>query len=329
MLRTVKKNDQLQSAVARDSAVTAFQTYLKTEKQASEHTTAGYFRDLCQFAAVVYGSEAIRFDWGRIDTLRAKQYVRQLQTMGLSPASIQRKLSTLRSFCRFLIRQGTLSVNPFSSISARSGGRRLPKVLSIEETGRLLSAPIERLKKQLDQSDSKAADARFRAIRDTAILEIIYSGGLRISEAVGLDYGDLDLLSRTFRVRGKGKKERLCALGEPALKALRDYFLERERMGLGDRRSPGAVFLNRRGGRLTARSMQRALKDYLLEAGLSPDMTPHKLRHSFATHLLDAGADLRSVQELLGHANLSTTQIYTHVSSQRMIQVYRQAHPRA
>ncbi|MDT8392161.1 MAG: tyrosine recombinase [Lentisphaeria bacterium] len=325
----MKKNHHVQSAVAQDPAVRGFQTYLRSEKQVSEHTLAGYYRDLCQFADVTWGDGAGDFDWGSLDAARARQYVRHLQTMGLAAASVRRKLSTLRSFCRFLVRQGVLSSNPFTTVSTRNSGRRLPKVLSVEETGRLLSAPMSRLGGQSSASDTKAADARFRAVRDTAILEIIYSGGLRISEAVGLDFDDLDLLSRTFRVRGKGKKERLCALGEPALDALRDYFLEREKMGLGGRRSPGPVFLNRRGGRLTARSMQRALKDYLLEAGLPPDMTPHKLRHSFATHLLDAGADLRSVQELLGHANLSTTQIYTHVSSQRMIQVYRQAHPRA
>lgn len=325
----MEKKTDLKSAVARDPAVSAFHTYLRSEKQASEHTVAGYYRDLCQFVDLTWGPDTNPFDWRSIDTPRARQYVRQLQTMGLAPASVQRKLSTLRSFCRFLVRQDYLSANPFTPVTTRSGGRRLPKVLSIEETGRLLSAPMELLKKHVSSADSKAGDTRFRAVRDTAILEIIYSGGLRISEVVGLDFGDLDLLSRTFRVRGKGKKERLCALGEPALGALRDYFLEREKTGLGGRRSPGPVFLNRRGGRLTPRSVQRALKDYLIEAGLSPDMTPHKLRHSFATHLLDAGADLRSVQELLGHANLSTTQIYTHVSSQRMIQVYRQAHPRA
>ena len=161
------------------------------------------------------------------------------------------------------------------------------------------------------------------------MIEVIYSGGLRISEAININYGDIDLSSGVVKVRGKGKKERLAALGRPAVNALREYLDLRSSLGLGGRDRASALFLNQSGTRISARSFQRDLKNYLLTAGLPPDFTPHKLRHSFATHLLDAGADLRSVQELLGHENLSTTQIYTHVSAERLRKVYTEAHPLA
>ncbi len=192
---------------------------------------------------------------------------------------------------------------------------------------RLLAAPSQYWGK-MAVSGSKG-DVVFASARDVAILEVLYSGGLRISEAIGLNLADLDFLSGSCVVRGKGKKERICLLGRPAITALRRYLQERERLGLAGARQPGPLFLNQEGARLTPRSVQRQLKLYLREAGLPSSYTPHKLRHSFATHLLDAGADLRSVQELLGHANLSTTQIYTHVSAERLISAYDQAHPRA
>jgi integrase/recombinase XerC len=172
------------------------------------------------------------------------------------------------------------------------------------------------------------ASADFSTARDTAILEVIYSGGLRISEALNLNLGDVDLLSDIMKVRGKGKKERICALGGPAVKALRKYLKWRP-LRTSNERQTAPIFVNKHGTRFTARSFQRNFKLYLETAGLPEEMTPHKLRHSFATHLLDAGADLRCVQELLGHENLSTTQIYTHVSSERLKKVYASAHPRA
>jgi len=320
----------LATRVAQDDCVASFIAYLRTEKQASAHTVDGYFRDICQFVELTWDEPMLPVDWIQVDVATARRFAVKLQTRGLARTSIQRKTSSLRSFGRFLIRQDIIPANPFAAVRATRTPRRLPQVLSIEEIGRLLAAPAQVLENHPSfGSDEAERIARYAAVRDAAILEIIYSGGLRISEAVGLDFGDLDLLARTFVVRGKGKKERLCALGPPALQALRDYLAEREHMGLGGRREPGALFRNRLGGRLTARSVQRGLKNYLREAGLPIDTTPHKLRHSFATHLLDAGADLRSVQELLGHSSLSTTQIYTHVSSQRMMDVYRKAHPRA
>ena len=201
--------------------------------------------------------------------------------------------------------------------------------MTVAEVARLLDAPEAYWKaangQQLTRSD---AHAELSISRDSAILEVIYSGGLRISEATGLNLGSVDLLGGVMLVRGKGKKERICALGAPAERALKRYLAIR-RSWTADSRRDAPLFINQDGGRITPRSFQRNFKLYLEQAELPADMTPHKLRHSFATHLLDAGADLRSVQELLGHANLSTTQIYTHISSERMKEVYRKAHPRA
>lgn len=320
----------LATRIAHDASVASFIAYLRTEKQASPHTLDGYLRDIRQFVELSGWAVGGTIDWRDLTVDSARRFPVLLQTRGLARSSIQRKVSSLRSFARHLVRLGMLTVNPFAAVKTARTSRRLPRVLSVEEVGRLLSAPIALLKHSAGtESDEAAALARYGAVRDTAILEVVYSGGLRISEAVGLDYEDIDLLARTFTVRGKGRKERLCVIGEPALAALRNYLDERDSMGLGARRDPGPLFRNRFGDRLTARSVQRRLKAYLREAGLPVDTTPHKLRHSFATHLLDAGADLRSVQELLGHSSLSTTQIYTHVSSQRMMEVYRKAHPRA
>ena len=235
----------------------------------------------------------------------------------------------MRSFYRYMQREQLAHDNPFSGLIAPKRQKLLPKYMTVEEVGRLLDTPQLFWKDAYEKEIAKDEEsARFSAARDAAILEVIYSGGLRISEALGLNMEDLDLISGVMRVRGKGKKERLCGLGNPAIRALRKYFPVR-RMRSGNERRNAPVFVNRFGQRLTTRSFQRNFKLYLRAAGLPLDMTPHKLRHSFATHLLDAGADLRSVQELLGHANLSTTQIYTHISTERMKAVYNKAHPRA
>jgi len=201
--------------------------------------------------------------------------------------------------------------------------------MSVNEVGALLDAPAKHWAMASNEPSVKdKGSAEFAARRDTAILELIYSGGLRISEALNLSMGDINIRQRVFKVREKGKKERLAAMGPPAVKALERYIAARKS------RAPSSapmepLFVNKLGTRLSPRSFQRNLKNYLAVAGLPADMTPHKLRHSFATHLLDAGADLRSVQELLGHANLSTTQIYTHISAERLKTVYNKAHPRA
>lgn len=317
---------------ASDPSLAAFVKYLRHERDASEHTIDGYHRDIAQFADVLWPAEGERgIDWRAVDSLSGRQFVLVLQKRGLARTSLRRKVSSLRSFFRFLVREGILEGNPFAGLQTAKTAKRLPQVLSVDEVARLLAAPSSYWSRRAPQNESpeQAATADFIGARDAALLEVIYSGGLRISEAVGLNFQDIDFLSGTFVVRGKGKKERLCALGQPAISAVRVYLQQRAALGLAGRRDRGPLFLNLRAGRLTARSVQRAFKGYLREAGLSPDCTPHKLRHSFATHLLDAGADLRSVQELLGHASLSTTQIYTHVSAERLIAAYNKAHPRA
>jgi len=205
-----------------------------------------------------------------------------------------------------------MSVNPADGLRGPRQDKKLPHFLSVEEIGRLLEAP-------------PASDPA--GLRDRAILETLYSAGLRVSELTGMNVDDLDLDSSTITVRGKGKRERLALLGGAALQAIRDWLAQRETLTLGTKRP--AVFLNQRGGRLTSRSVGRLLEKYLAQAGLDPRTSPHTLRHSFATHLLDRGADIRGVQELLGHRNLTTTQIYTHVTTQRLRESYDKAHPRA
>ena len=316
----------IDAVVMQDSAIQSFLKHLQVERQVSGHTVSGYLGDLVQFAAFLLEKQ-LPLAWERVDAVLARRYAMELQERELASASIQRKLSGLRSFYRYLQRRGILDENPFAAVRRQRGRRPLPQVFGRDEVVRLLEAP-SRFWTRMADAGSKG-DADFASARDVAILEVLYSGGLRISEAMGLDLAHLDFLSGVCVVKGKGRKERVCLLGRPAITALRHYLRERERLGLAGSRQPGPLFLNQDGARLTPRSVQRQLKLYLREAGLPVSYTPHKLRHSFATHLLDAGADLRSVQELLGHANLSTTQIYTHVSAERLISAYDQAHPRS
>ena len=311
------------------SRLDEFFHYLETEKQASTHTVAGYRLDIAQFLELLADGDAAFDDWGRFDRNDARSYLQELHKLDLSKNSIARKLSAMRSFYKFLLREGRVADNPFVRLPAQGRERSLPKIMSLNSIETLIAEVARFWQVQEAKNLAKNSElAAFAAARDRALIEVIYSGGLRISEAVGLNFRDIDLIGGVMRIRGKGKKERLCMLGRPAVAALRNYCRVRKLRSEND--APGApVFINRDGGRLTARSFQRALKNYLMAAGLPPDFTPHKLRHSFATHLLDAGADLRSVQELLGHADLGTTQIYTHVSAERMRQTYRKAHPRA
>lgn len=314
------------------ACVRGFLQYLHAERGASPHTVAAYQRDLLQFAAALGETPAkLRLGPATLNVPVARQYLQVLVQQDLARTSLQRKRSAMRSFCRWLVREGVLQENPFAALSSPRSERKLPQVAAVAEVGRLLDAPAQHWAQA--PPGTNPGDADFAAARDAAILEVIYSAGLRISEAVALNLEDIDVLSGTFKVRGKGRKERLCRLGQPALRALRAYLTQRERLGLGGKRARGALFVNQRGqptgARLTPRSVQRAFKDYLRQAGLSPELTPHILRHSFATHLLDAGADLRSVQEMLGHASLTTTQIYTHVSAERLLAAYAKAHPRA
>jgi len=306
-----------------------FLDYLQNERNASAHTLDNYCRDILQFVRLVHQSDEKFCDWAATDVYSARSFVPALQEEKLAKASVMRKVSSLRSFYRFLVREGVVSNNPFSGLGAPKRERKLPKYLTVDEVIRLLDAPPIYWHQAVLNGSAKDDDAaKFAAARDSAILETIYSGGLRISEAIGLNLSSIDLLGDVIKVKGKGKKERLSALGKPAVKALNRY-LQLRSLRTTDERPQAPLFVNCHGERLTARSFQRNLKFYLQTADLPSDLTPHKLRHSFATHLLDAGADLRSVQEMLGHENLSTTQIYTHISAERMKKVYKKAHPRA
>lgn len=307
-----------------------FLRYHGRERDGSSHTVDAYRRDLLQFADALFDGDLQQpISDATLNQSTARRYMLCLSQWELARASSLRKLSALRSFCRFLVRDEVLRANPFSGLRQPRRKRSLPHVFSVDEVRELLAAPDAYWRRVVAVEADVRGDPDFAAARDAAILEVLYSGGLRISEAVHLVAEDLDLLGAVMRIRGKGKKERLSVLGEPALQAIRRYLGQRERLGFGKKRAPGVVFVNQRGGALSVRSVQRNFKMYLAEAGLPAEYTPHVLRHSFASHLLDAGADLRSVQELLGHSSLSTTQIYTHISPERMLQVYEVAHPRA
>ena len=305
-----------------------FLRYLALERNASPHTVNAYGADITEFCTLIM--ENAEFDdFGEIDRDQARSFVLQLYNAGTTKRSVQRKLSAMRSFFRYLLRENKVTSNPFANLPPIKSGKPLPVVMQQSQIETLLEAiPRYWEQKISDGNVRNAQQAEGAALRDTALTETIYSGGLRISEAVGLNMEDLNIAEMLMEIRGKGKKERLAALGGAAVRALKAYFQFRRSIGAGTApHSP--VFLNKSNERLTARSYQRNLQEYLRFAGLPPDFTPHKLRHSFATHLLDAGSDLRSVQELLGHENLSTTQIYTHVSIQRLRQVYADAHPRS
>lgn len=326
-----ERSDVAEDEAGPDPAVVHFLQYLQTERNASAHTTAGYTMDIGQFAVSRWGSDAKPpFPWKEVDALAARKFLVGFQKMECEPTTTGRKLSSLRSFYRFLEREDYVPLNPFAGLRAPKRGRKLPDVMSVEEVGRLLQAPDKHVKSRPATDGAEAAWARHAAVRDTALLELMYSTGARVSEAVGLRQRDVDLLSGIVTVHGKGKKDRMCPLGRPASQALRKWQECAESLWPGSTRNRmGPVFMNSRGGVLTSRSAERMMKVYLGEAGLSLRFSPHALRHSFATHLLDAGADLRSVQELLGHSSLSTTQIYTHVSVERLRKVYEGAHPRA
>jgi len=315
-----------------DPCVEHFVQYLEGEKNASEHTVSNYLTDIRQYCEIVWGEDAQPpYKWKDADRFCARKFLVFFQKMELAPTTTGRKLSALRSFYKFLLREEYVELNPFSGLNLPKKGNYLPQILSVYEIGRLLDAPAKHAETQETKNPKVRLWREYMVARDTAILELLYSTGMRINELAKLPEESVDLLSGVARVRGKGKKERLCPLGSPATRALMKNLELRENVwlleGRRDARSP--VFLNKNGGAISARSIERMMKKYVLFCGLNAELTPHSLRHSFATHLLDAGADLRSVQELLGHASLSTTQIYTHVSVERLKEVYQLAHPRA
>ncbi|OGV31027.1 MAG: hypothetical protein A2020_00125 [Lentisphaerae bacterium GWF2_45_14] len=312
-----------------DKALGAFLSYLANERQASEHTLDSYRIDMIQFAELVMEVKDGSAEWNNVSIYDARKFILALQELKEARTSIQRKISAMRSFFRFLVREEFVKQNPFIGLTSPKREQKLPKFLTVDQITKLLDAPTAYWKDAAEKGVAKDENhAVLAAARDSAILETIYSGGMRISEAAGLNIGSIDLISDVAKVRGKGKKERICALGKLATSAINRYLKIRSAW-TSDSRRESPLFINHDGGRLSVRSIQRSLKSYLTMAGLPRDLTPHKLRHSFATHLLDAGADLRSVQEMLGHANLSTTQIYTHVSSERLKAVYAKAHPRS
>lgn len=274
----------------------------------SGHTVAAYRQDLQQFGAFL---RAEGCSWTQVDRGVARRYMASMQRRGLAPSSIARKLAALRTFYAYLVRIARLPTHPLSGLGTPKQPQRLPRYLSVDETVALLSAP--------DPSTP-------RGLRDRAILEALYSTGLRVSELVALDLGDVDWGRREVRVRGKGDKERIAIFGQPARRALRAY-LRSARPKLANERSGAAFFLNRFGGRLTDRSVRALVGEYARMAGLEDNVTPHTLRHTFATHLLEGGANLRIVQELLGHARLTTTQRYTHVSRRHLRQEYGRIFP--
>lgn len=315
-----------------DPCIEHFVKYLEGERNASEHTVQNYLLDIRQYCEITWGAEAVPpYPWGEADRFTARKFLVFFQKLEMAPATTARKLSALRSFYRFLMREEYVEQNPFSGLNLPKKGSYLPQILSVSEVGKLLDAPVKYDESQPAGNTKQKLWREYMVARDAAILEMLYSTGMRINELVKLPEDSIDLLSGVARVRGKGKKERLCPLGTPAVRALMRNLELRENVWLleGGRDARSPVFLNKNGGPITARSVERMMKKYLLFCGLNPELTPHSLRHSFATHLLDAGADLRSVQELLGHASLSTTQIYTHVSVERLKEVYQLAHPRA
>ena len=249
-----------------------------------------------------------------VTTAELRRYLAHLCSKDYSKATTARKLATLRSFYKYLVRTGLVEVNPVAAIRTPKQERRLPKFLDVTQVEKLLAAP---------------PDDEMIGARDRAMLEVLYSTGMRVSELVGMDADDIDLVAGTVRLRGKGKKERLSPLGAPAIEAVRRYLELRSGERNREKFDARPLFINKLGKRLSTRSVRRKLDKYLEAAGLDPDVSPHTLRHSFATHMLERGADLRCVQELLGHQSLSTTQIYTHLTNGRLKEVYDEAHPRA
>jgi len=284
-----------------------FLQYLKNEKNVSPHTERSYLSDLDQFFD--YLGET---DLAAVDHKELRLFIAHLLKLKLKKSSIARKLASLRAFFKYLNRQGILSHNPARLIATPRQEKRLPSVLTADDAQRLMDAP---------KAPTSFHD--HTELRDRAVLETLYSTGIRASELIGMNHDDINRYDRLIRIRGKGRKERIVPLGAIALAAIDAY--------VGQQQSPdsNAVFVGPAGKRLTARTVQRILETYRKELGLQQKASPHTLRHSFATHMLESGADLRAIQELLGHASLSTTQRYTHVNLDALMEVYDKAHPKA
>lgn len=291
-----------------------FMNHLRVERGASEHTLKGYKEDLNCLVDYLADENGACPQMQSLTILELREYLSAMHDAGYAKASIARRLASLRSFFRFGQREDWITTNLAKALRNPRKAHKLPHFLSTEEIGQLLSAPPA---------------AGLAGLRDRAILETLYSAGLRVSELVGTNDGDLDFSSGIMRVRGKGRRERLAPIGSYAIRALKAWLAERKLSPKEPAGREAPVFVNKFGTRITTRSIGRMLEKYLRETGLDRRTTPHTLRHSFATHLLDRGADIRSVQELLGHKSLVTTQIYTHVSTSSLRKAYEKAHPRA
>ena len=337
-----------------NSLIDEFLNYLKFERHFSPHTAKCYAADLAQFCAFLSGDRGaapgpsgsqlgdapfgaprsvarsaagapgtetavlvesdVQHRLREVDTDRVKSFLAFLGTQNYSKSTIARKLATLRSFYKFCLRRGYVKSHPLASIRTPKQEKRLPKYLEVEQINTLLATPD---------------DGTLLGARDRAMLEVLFSTGVRVSELVDLNFDDIDFTGGTLRVRGKGKKQRTTPVGETAIAAIQKYLELRRADARSANFDQEALFVNKHGQRLSTRSVRRKLDKYLAQCGLDPSISPHTLRHSFATHMLNNGADLRSVQELLGHQSLSTTQVYTHLTTPRLKAVYDETHPRS
>ena len=313
-----------------DPLISQFSVYLEVEKNASKHTVNNYLIDINQFCKIKWNNQNPPFVWNSVDRYDARGFVIHFQKKEISPSTICRKISALRSFFSYLLEEQRVDKNPFVGLNSPKKNKPLPKVLSPHQVVKLLEAPLSMKTKNNVKSKSYDAWIKYMGLRDAAILELLYSTGMRINELVNLTEDNIDFISGTVVVSGKGKKQRLCPLGKYAEKAIQCSIDSRNNiLFLLNKKitTKSALFINKQGETLSARSIERMMKKYLIKCGLNSELTPHSLRHSFATHLLDKGAELRAVQELLGHESLSTTQIYTHISIERLKEVYDKAHP--
>lgn len=312
-------------SAAEDERIKSFVRHLTTERAVSEYTLRNYRQVLEEFWSWHVAERQKPPNWQTLERDDFRAYLRFLGRNKLGRAAIQLRFSALRSLYKFLIRSGIAAASPIKNLALPKIPKRLPRFLTAKQMLDLLRAPVNELDLLKKRSDEPVDEAEY--LRDAAILETIYSCGLRISELCGLKAEDINWNEQAVRVRGKGKKERQMPIGAPALEAIRHYWKSLAHPPAGEL----PVFLARSNiaKPMYPRLVQLRLKRYLEAARLDPNLTPHKLRHSYATHLLDAGADLRSVQELLGHAHLATTQVYTHVTTDRLKKVYNKAHPRA
>ena len=298
-----------------------FIEHLSKERDVSPHTVKAYGRDLAELLAFLgryYGGDD--WSWEGVDRLAVRSFMGHLSRRGLGKGSIGRTLSAVRTFYRYLQSSDAVDVNPARAVGTPKRERYLPRYLDRAQTTQLFEGALE-----------SATTGGFAAVRNLAMLELFYSTGMRLSELWGLDLRDLDLISQQTKVRGKGRKERILPIGDHATAALRSYIELRETLArsIGSGTDRVAVFLNQRGRRLSRRGVQQAIGAALATVDQPDGLSVHSIRHSFATHLLDGGADLRAVQELLGHSSVGTTQVYTHTSVERLKQIYKKSHPRA